>query len=330
MIKEKNQKIQILRGISIIAVVLIHTCTSKDVEVFTRPFINFAVAIFLFLSGYLTKFDSFNWKTFYKKRILRILIPYTFWTIFYTTNMFHIGGFDFQKYIVNFFTAGAAEPLYYVFMYIQLILLTPLLIKLSKSKYKWLGFTVSPIWSIIYYFYVFTSEHIPKIDMVVLIIGIGGLIFYYLGLLLGNNIIKRKFKIKILIPLYLISILIQILEGFLWNKAGAEDPGSQMKLSAILTSCIAILIAWCYLNKQKENKGEFNKVISSIFAKIGDYSLGIYFFHTMVIMSLGWLPWYSRLPYAVNATIVFTLSFSCIFIASKIVRKRISRWLGLC
>ena len=51
MIKEKNVKIQILRAIAIIGVVLIHTCPSGKWQIFVRPFINFAVPIFIFLSG---------------------------------------------------------------------------------------------------------------------------------------------------------------------------------------------------------------------------------------------------------------------------------------
>ena len=330
MIKEKNQKIQVLRGIAIIAVVLTHTCFNTEMQIFVRPFVNFAVALFLFLSGYLTNTDTTNWKAFYKKRIIRILIPYTFWTIFYTTNTFHIGGFDFKKYIINFFTAGASEPLYYVFMYIELILLTPLFVKLAKSKYKWTGFLITPVWVIANYFYIFGAQHSAVINQLQLIIGIGGFVFYYLGLLVGNDLIKKKFDIRILVAIYVISILIQTLEGFLWYRAGIGDPGTQMKLSSVLTSCIALLIASWYLKNEKEHKGTLSKTIKNVFAKIGDYSLGIYFFHTMVIMSLGWLPWFVALPYGVNSIIVFVLSFICVFIASVILRKRISRWLGLC
>lgn len=85
IIKEKNQKLQILRAIAIIAVVMIHTCPSGKWQVFIRPFINFAVATFLFLSGYLTNIETSDWKTFYKKRIIRVIIPYVIWTFLYTT-----------------------------------------------------------------------------------------------------------------------------------------------------------------------------------------------------------------------------------------------------
>ena len=62
----KNQKIQIVRAIAIIAVVMIHTCPHGITQVYIRPFINFAVASFLFLSGYLTDVSNISIKQFYK------------------------------------------------------------------------------------------------------------------------------------------------------------------------------------------------------------------------------------------------------------------------
>lgn len=54
----KNHRIQILRAFAIIAVVMIHTSPPAAGQVIFRPFINFGVATFLFLSGYLTKIDN--------------------------------------------------------------------------------------------------------------------------------------------------------------------------------------------------------------------------------------------------------------------------------
>ena len=50
----KNTKIQVLRAMAIVSVVIIHTCGS----VYIRPFVNFCVALFIFLSGYLTKIPT--------------------------------------------------------------------------------------------------------------------------------------------------------------------------------------------------------------------------------------------------------------------------------
>lgn len=134
MQKIKNPKIQILRAISIIAVVMIHTLP-VDLSVSVRPFINFGVATFLFLSGYLTDTSKINIKEFYKKRIIRVLILYIIWSILYTTASFASDGIDVKRYIINFLIAGGAATMYYIFVYIQFVLLTPLLGKLLERKY---------------------------------------------------------------------------------------------------------------------------------------------------------------------------------------------------
>ena len=57
---EKSYKIQILSGVAIIAVVFIHNTPSGIIQVWIRPFLNFSVACFLFLSGVLSKADKWN------------------------------------------------------------------------------------------------------------------------------------------------------------------------------------------------------------------------------------------------------------------------------
>ena len=56
MSKEKSYKIQMLRGLAIIAVVVIHNIPSELAQVWCRPLVNFAVGLFLFLSGFLFHF----------------------------------------------------------------------------------------------------------------------------------------------------------------------------------------------------------------------------------------------------------------------------------
>ena len=50
----KDQFLQAVRGVAICAVVLIHCLPQCDASVFVRPFLNWCVAVFIFLSGYLT------------------------------------------------------------------------------------------------------------------------------------------------------------------------------------------------------------------------------------------------------------------------------------
>ncbi len=75
-----NERVQLMRALAIICVVMIHTSPGGIDQVFIRPFINLCVALFIFLSGYLTQFGHEKIGEIYRKRVSRVLIPYLIWT----------------------------------------------------------------------------------------------------------------------------------------------------------------------------------------------------------------------------------------------------------
>ena len=323
-IPTRNNMIQIFRALSIIAVVMIHTTPNGEWQVFCRPFINFAVATFLFLSGYLTKVDNDNWFSFCKKRIMRVIIPYVIWTIVYTLPSILSGG-SVLRIGVFLITAKATVTLYYIFVYIQFVLLTPYLAKLAKSKYRHWGWAVAPISIIIFKYSVLLLGFTPNAYVSLLWSDacLGWFTFYYLGLLLGNKIITPNFSLKTLVSLYLASIILQIAEGYGWFLLGVINCGTQLKLSSLLTSSLFLLIVYTILNTPSI------KINNKFLRSLGDYSFGIYLCHIMVMIVLRAVPYYSKLPYIVNTTIVLCISWGCCLIANKIFGKRLSGWLGL-
>ena len=123
--ESKSYRIQVLRGLAIIAVVFIHNTPVGMAQVWCRPFINFSVGMFLFLSGMLSCVERWN----PKKRILKVVIPYVIWTFVYVL----IGNFKNPSelpgaYIKNLITAGSAAVMYYV--------LIPLIDKLARGGVK--------------------------------------------------------------------------------------------------------------------------------------------------------------------------------------------------
>lgn len=316
---QKNYKVQMLRALAIIAVVLIHTCPGGNYQVVFRPFINYAVALFLFLSGYLTRYTS-DLKRFYKKRIFRVLVPYVIWNILYT-----LSNKEPDMILKNIITTKSAVQLYYIFVYIQLVLLTPLLFKLAKSKYKWIGFLISPLTVILFkYINMFTGTELNKyVSLVYSVCCLGWFIFYYLGILLGNHFIQNDFNIAGLVIAYIISLIIQIIEGFWWLEIGQSNCGSQLKLSALLSSSLFLILAYYYLNNERCNKK------SKLLTVIGDCSFGIYLSHIMVMKVLNIIPFFSSVPYIINSAIVLIVSLVCVLIGQKICGNRVSKWLGL-
>lgn len=322
--KTKNKKIQILRAIAIIAVVMIHTCPAGKWQVFVRLFINFAVAMFLFLSGYLTNLDNSDWKFFYRKRIFRVLIPYIIWTLLYTTASFIGSKIDLKKYVINLLSTKAAATLYYIFVYIQFVILTPFLCKLAKSKYNWIGWLISPISVIIKYYWLFNGI-IPNKYISVLwsVCCLEWFTYYYLGLLFGNSIIKKQYEIKKLLIFYCLSIVIQMVEGYGWLLLGESNCGTQIKLSSFLTSSIFMLMSYWYINNKSINEN------NSIMIMIGDCSFGIYISHIMVLRALGKIPLWSNIPFPLTTLIVLLVTVISVVVGQKICGKKISKWLGI-
>lgn len=316
--------IQIFRALSIIAVVMIHTTPSGEWQVFCRPFINFSVATFLFLSGYLTKIENDNWFAFCKKRIIRVIIPYIIWTIFYTLPPIFSGD-GILVIVKNLITAKATVAMYYIFVYIQFVLLTPWLAQLAKSKHRHWGWLIAPISMIIFKYSGLLTGIEPNayVSLLWSDVCLGWFTYYYLGLLLGNRIIKPDYSLKTLILLYLVSILLQMVEGYGWLLLGEANCGTQVKLTSFLTSTLFLLIVYTLLNKPDID------VKSKFLRSLGDYSFGIYLCHIMVIMVLRRIPYYTTLSYPFTSFMVVLISWGCCYIGNKICGKKISGWLGL-
>lgn len=186
--KQESYKIQILRGLAIIAVVCIHNTPLGVAQVLYRPFLNFSVAMFLFLSGMLSNAQRWN----PVRRIKKIVIPYVIWTAIYTVMS---GNYHFSElpllYIKNLLTGRAAAIMYYVFVYCEFTLLIPLIDRLAKSKYKYLGFALAPleiVWARLIPM-VIGYQMNQSFGIIMQISCLGWFTYFYLGYLIGNGLL---------------------------------------------------------------------------------------------------------------------------------------------
>ena len=301
---------------------MIHTTPAGEMQVICKPFINFAVATFVFLSGYLTKADNDNWLAFYRRRITRVLVPYFIWTVIYSIQDIQSEGLSVL--VKNLLCANATTTLYYIFVYIQFVLLTPLLGKLAKSRFRHLGWIIAPL-SVVLFKYIpaFGDIHLGKhVELLWSDACLGWFTFYYLGLILGNKILSPKFNLRNLVFLYCMSLLLQIGEGYLWFTVDPVGCGSQLKLTSILSSSIFMLIIYSVLSS---NHGTKCRLLSTI----GDYSFGIYLVHMMILKALEPMTLYSAIPYPVTSLIILIISFIFSNVFTAVTGKRVGRWLGL-
>lgn len=338
---DTSRKVQVLRALAIIAVVAIHTCPSGLPQVIVRPFVNFGVGLFLFLSGWLTRENDFG-KSFFKRRIFRVLVPYMIWTVVYSLQR---GAPD--KILFNLLTTKACAAFYYVAVYVQFVLLTPLLCRLADSRFRHAGWLVAPI-SVVAFMYLpqfGVCEPGEHISLVWNICCLGWFTYYYLGIMCARGYVRVEgYRPLILVAVYLLTLVVQMAEGYVWLQAGYANIGSQLKLSSLASGAVAMLLASCYLHSARTAsvpssrpsglvsgglRRHFSAIASGLI-QIGNFSFGIYLTHILLIRILSGTAFYSALPFGVNTLLILMLSLASVMLLSKIIGPRLSRLLGLC
>lgn len=318
---ERSDYIQIIRALCIIAVVVIHTSPISIIGVAIRPFVNFCVATFLFLSGYLTSAEGIkSWKAFYKRRIFRVLLPYIIWSMVYT-----IAYMDFrvEVFIFKLLTGQCCGIYYYIIVYIQLVLITPMLLKLVKMN-NWWFLLITPIAIGIQYWLVFkgTPLSFPYNAITCPV----WLSYYYFGILARNKksvILPKGFRIWIL------TVIIQIMEGFVWYKFGNINMATtQIKISSLLTSFATINLILYFEKNYKCNtlyfRNKYFDKFKGIMVELGDMSFGIYLSHILLIGVLnklfnGIFPILMEFP--ISTMVVIFIEIFCIRLIKLIVNR---------
>lgn len=321
MANTRRNDIQILRAVAIIAVVLIHTCPQGVYQVLCRPFINFPVALFLFLSGYLTQMHYDKWKSLFERRVTRVLVPYLIWTFIYSMHPWP----DPVHFLKNVITSNAAAHLYYIPVYIQFVLLTPLIIRLAKSRYRHIGWLITPISLLFFYYPQYAGRPLNGyLSMACDISCLNWFTFYYLGIILGNGIATRRdYNPQSVLVLLSISIILQILEGFVLYKLGAPNCGTQLKISSLLSSSLTCILAYTLLSKHRI------QIKNGVLITIGEYSFGIYLCHILFIRLFKHFVFYQNIPYIINSAIILALSLLLCVTCDKVLSPRILRWIGI-
>lgn len=285
----QSNRIQVLRGLAIASVVMIHNAMPyQEMRILLRPFLNFGVGLFLFLSGFL----SSHLTTIPYNRLKKVIIPYLVWTLIYSL-YYNFGNFkgipvDFMRRAAG---ASGSPAMYYVFVYCELTVLIPLTAKLAQSRYRYLGFLISPIAIVLSRLmplclgitlpsFLATIRHKSCLEW---------FIYFYLGYLMGNQKIRVDFKTSSCICLWGIAIGIEILEACWQASLGNVDPGNQLKLSTTLSGVIYCVLALRFIFSTRQ----WSWWISPL-KTIGDYSFGIFFCHWLIIKLLLHIPGYSN------------------------------------
>lgn len=294
MVLNKNYTIQVLRGFAICCVVMIHCLPQSVDSIFIRSFLNYAVPLFLYLSGINSSME--NYKP--KKRVKKVVFPYIIWSLIYTL----LYNYRKPQLFLNLVTFNFASIMYFIPVYIQLTLLIPIIDRMGSSRYKSIFLLISPIET-------FFSRIIPTFSgyhFSNLMANIRRnsclpwFSFFYLGYLVGNNkIYMNKKKDKKMIFCYVILLFLSFFEGYLLFQYSPEVGVSALKLSNVLASMVFLMIISKVIKCKK-------KIKIDVLKYIGDYSFSIFFLHLVIIQVFNRSQIY--LPFPFNALVVLIIS----------------------
>jgi len=302
--KERLDYFDTLRALAIISVVVLHSAAPllyefNKITKFDWQIANiydsltrWCVPIFLMISGYLNINSSHKPSVFYKKRFTKIVIPFTFWAIFYylfllylNPNIYLFHELSNLNTYTSFLKQMAFGPVYYhlwfVYAIIILYLLNPILKKwLSRISMRTISFLV------IAYFVLISINNIVNMKFGIgfntsgLAISVGYFVYgslfigyYLLGYLLGQ--IKRV-NMTLLNSIGLTSLVITIVGTYILTAN--NDGIFNAFFYHYLNFNTVVVSVWIFLFFKVSNPKN-NVLIKNI----SKYSFGIYLVHVFII-----------------------------------------------
>lgn len=272
MSKEKqklyNPIIDILRTISIFAVILVHT-TTRTLEassfallkipwtLFLNQIARFAVPLFFMISGFVLELNYHlheNYLTYLKKRFSRIFIPYLFWSLIYYLFVYY------KERDPNFISAllrgDASYQLYFIPALLIFYLLFPLIHNFcTYILNKWLLI----IFGLIQLYILYYDYNIHPLQLYYPI-GIAVLNFYVfiLGIALARNQEKfknfiRKWKLFLILGTVIFAIIVfyEGLNGYLKTHNYLAFYSQWRPSVLIYTILLSGVLYWIFNRKLK-------------------------------------------------------------------------------
>lgn len=247
--------------------------------------VRFCVPLFLMISGTLILSKTYgSIQEYLKKRLMRILFPFLFWSLIYITkdliiNIHHgkyLGLNDIFMFIFIQLKTGASYHLWYIYLLIGLYLFFPIIIKwIHKSTQSeiiyFLGIWVITILTPL----PFMKKIIPNIEISYFSGYIG---LPVLGLFLHKTTINLKNKTTIYSLMIFTGILVTILGTFFYTQQDGkfyELFYYHLSFNAIFTSAGIFLL---FRSTIKSN--------CNIILFISKYSYGIYLIHVLILSIL--------------------------------------------
>ncbi len=339
--KQKIQYLDMLRSIAMLGVIVNHVTSpvmkmmyGRNMEYWwignaIQSIFRFDIAIFLMLSGATMLGRDYNLGEFYKKRFIRVFIPFLFWLIAYWVYRWVIlspkvqpHGFQpiFNWAVELFRNEGVSKHFWYMYMILVLYLFIPFLGKMiRKLNHNQLPYVIL-MWVILTVLFFTKTIKVDNWPYVLLkakdyLLYSG---FMVLGYYLVNwNLQAKKYRLLNAV-IYFSTIVITATSIYIASK-NAHKLDLKFYGSFALNTIIQA-VSFVLLLKDSTIS---NRVLIWLSETIGNYSFGIYLVHIMVISiffnhGIFWTMAYPliSLPTIILSTLI--TSYAIIFVMRKI------------
>jgi surface polysaccharide O-acyltransferase-like enzyme len=275
----------LVKAVAIFMVICIHTLQINSVWLsdYVLKICQTSIPLFIMVSGALLLGKKESYQNFYKKRIIKVLIPWIMWTLIYMLIYY----FSKDKYVLkNFFISFDNNAYEWVkFFYIQFLtglwflplifgiyLITPAL-KIFVQNAKRLDFTyILIIWFIFVSIlpFLFSNDLFPKWLPSIIFSPIQYSGYFILGYFILSNKKSHSFPDWIILPILLLFAILP-LTHFL-------DPGTVI--------CAGLLFIFLFSISSKLNKYKY-MTVKKIIHLVGKTSFGIYIVHGLLLYVFG-------------------------------------------
>ena len=237
MQKQYVKAIDALRTISILAVLLIHT-TTRTIEathndlnnfpwtLFLNQISRFAVPLFILISGFVLELNydyHVNYRSYLKKRVGKIFIPYLFWSLIY---YFFVYTNNHENLVRVILTGDASYQLYFIPTLFIFYLVFPILHRFYKyisSKFVLIGLGALQLYLLSIDYFVKEFKFADPIRITLL-----SFFFFIIGMVAARNKNKiietvKKYKYLLLTATILLGIYV-----FMEGKLGFQISDSYL------------------------------------------------------------------------------------------------------
>lgn len=317
----------VVKGVSIIAVILIHT-TQRDTigGIVWRQFINFPVALFFFMAGYFCHVKE-SYGKFLVWKAKRLLVPFTVVSLIYgAVELYFVIRLAQPLTLSRILGSFASFPLgwgYFVVALFQCVVLSPFLQKRVNNVNIWRVAIALYLVTVLYIYFASTvfygrwtlANSIPSIFCT------AWLPFFILGLRMQKR--RSMFWLPGIRTYATLAFLIglSIASGIYWyDTATGQLARSQLRLSCVLFSLIL-----ANLLTNLADRYELRGFIWGALARLGEVSFFVYLWHRLVLISLR-----SILPQFIEFHCIFVITLFVVIalFMPRTLSKRLW-WIGL-